>query len=254
MIADDVKGKKVIITGASKGIGYALAEAFAANGAELHLNARDETALLRAAKQLEEQYSVSVFVHPFDVSDEPAVKKFFQSYHKTHRQLDVLINNAGQMKSSLLMMTKPAALQHTFAVNVYGAMYCAQYASRLMARQKTGAIVNLSSVLAEKGSAGQSVYSASKAAINGFTKSLARELAPANIRVNAIAPGMIDTDLLSDLNEQKRAEALKSIRMGRLGLPSEVAALALFLASEKASYITGQVLAIDGGLDGGLLS
>lgn len=248
MATDEFKDKQIFITGASKGIGYAIAQAFAANGAELHLNARDENLLREISTQLMAEYPVKVHTYPFDVSDEGAVKAFFQNYQKKHKAIDVLVNNAGQMNSALLMMTRSSDIQNMFSVNVFGSINCAQYATRIMARHKSGVVINLCSIVGENGFAGQTIYSATKAAMSGFTKSLARELAASHIRVNAIAPGMIETDLLLNLKEEKRSHAEKNISVGRVGLPSEVADLALFLASEKASYITGQVIAIDGGM------
>ena len=245
-----LRNKKVFITGASRGIGLAIAESFAMAGAELHLNALNEAYLLAQVQRIQQNYDVPVFMHVFDVSDPQAVKLAFQSFQKNHKSLDVLVNNAGVMLNGLLSMTTEKALEKIFSTNVYGSMYCAQYASRIMSRKNQGVIINLASFVGSHGYSGQSAYASSKAAIEGLTKSWSKEFAGVGIRVNAISPGMIDTDLLHSLGEDDLQKNLDNIALKRLGLPKEVAQVALFLASNMSSYMTGQILAVDGGMQG----
>lgn len=245
-----LQGKKVFITGASRGIGLAIAECFAKAGAELYLNALDQTRLEAEAARIKEQFKVPVYAYPFDVSDKQAVKHAFQNFQQEHKTLDVLINNAGIMLNSQLSMASDQLIEKSFGTNVYGAIYCAQYASRIMARNKQGSIINLGSHVGDVGHEGQSIYAASKAAVIGLTKSWAKEFSDMGIRVNAISPGMIKTDLLQPLSEETIQDNLKKIPLQRLGLPEEVAKVALFLASDLSSYMTGQTLSVDGGMLG----
>ena len=245
-----LEGKKVFITGASRGIGLAIADYFANSGAELHLNALDQAALENLADRIKHEYDVSVYCYPFDVSDKQAVKNAFQEFQQQHKSLDVLVNNAGVMLNGLLSMTTDAMIEKSFSTNVYGPIYCTQYASRIMARNKQGSIINLGSHVGDFGHQGQSVYAASKSAVLGLTKSWAKEFAPMGIRVNAISPGMIKTDLIQTLSEDDIHENLKQIALQRLGMPEEIAKVALFLASDLSSYMTGQTLAVDGGMLG----
>jgi 3-oxoacyl-[acyl-carrier protein] reductase len=162
--------------------------------------------------------------------------------------LDILINNAGISRDNLLLRVSDEDIQKTFAVNVVGAINCSRSAVRLMMRARTGRIVNLSSVVAESGNPGQSVYSASKAALIGLTKTLAREYASRGITVNAVAPGYIDTDMTRALPEQAKKQIMEQVPLGRIGKPEDVAAAALFLCSDEASYVTGHVLRVNGGM------
>ncbi len=150
------------------------------------------------------------------------------------------------MPEAAMMMTSAEQLQQVFAVNTFGSFYCAQYASRLMARNRSGAIVNIASVVAEQGSAGQVAYSASKAALKGMTASMAKELAPMGVRVNSVAPGFIETELVAHYSAKQRQQLISQTALGRLGQADDVAAVVAFLCSESASYITGQTIAVDG--------
>lgn len=245
--ADLLNLKCCVITGANKGIGAAIATVFANAGAELWLCARDETSLAPVAEQCE---ALGAKVHTliFDVQNAQEVKQAYSHIHKVSRQLDVLVNNAGVLQSALLGMVTEANLHSTYQTNVFGALYNTQYAARLMARSGGGSVINVSSIMGVKGSAGQAVYAGSKAALLGMTASLAKELAAQKIRVNAIAPGFIDTDLARDLDPETFTKRLDSIAMGQIGKPEDVANCALFLASNLASYITGQVIGVDGGM------
>ncbi|MGQ4658744.1 3-oxoacyl-ACP reductase FabG [Aeromonas enteropelogenes] len=243
-----LQGKRVLITGAGRGIGLAIARQFAAQGAELWLNGRDEETITRMAEALGVEFGVPCQPLCFDVADPQAVKQAFQQLFGQTRQLDVLVNNAGVLDDALLGMVQQQQIERTFATNSYSTLYCSQYASRLMQRSGGGSIINMASIIGRVGNAGQAVYAGSKAAVIGITQSLAKELAASQIRVNAIAPGFIDTDMARSLPPAKFDERVASIAMGRIGTPDEVASVALFLASDLSRYVTGQVIGVDGGM------
>ena len=241
--------KVALITGATRGIGLATAELFARHGAHVFLTGRDRAALDRAQAAIvaglpEAQLDTVVL----DVTQPDSVRDAFQRVFKQARRLDVLVANAGVMDDALISMVTPAQIERNFQTNTYGALYCAQYASRLMARNKAGSIINVTSIMGVRGNSGQAAYAGSKAALVGITKSLAKELGAQNIRVNAIAPGLIDTDLVAHVSPEQLAERRAAIAMGRIGSPMEVANAALFLASDLSAYVTGQVLGVDGGM------
>jgi 3-oxoacyl-[acyl-carrier protein] reductase len=183
-----------------------------------------------------------------DVSDPEAVRNAFQTIFKEHGQLHVMVANAGVFEGALIGMVTPKLINDVFSVNTFGTLYCAQYASRLIARAGGGSIINISSIIGTHGELGQSVYAGSKAAVIGITNSLSKELAPQNVRVNCIAPGVIDTDMARCISNDRRAEKVASISMGRMGTPGEVADVALFLASDLSRYVTGQTIGVDGGM------
>lgn len=243
-----LQGKRVVITGAGRGIGLAIARQFAAQGAELWLNGRDEEAITRMVEALGVEFGVPCMPLCFDVADPQAVKQAFQQLFGQTRQLDVLVNNAGVLDDALLGMVQQQQIERTFATNSYSTLYCSQYAARLMQRSGGGSIINMASIIGRVGNAGQAVYAGSKAAVIGITQSLAKELAASQIRVNAIAPGFIDTDMARSLPPAKFDERVASIAMGRIGTPDEVASVALFLASDLSRYVTGQVIGVDGGM------
>lgn len=241
-------GKRVLITGAGRGIGFAIARQYAAQGAELWLNGRDDVTMIRVAASLNTEFGVPCQPLCFDVAEPQAVKLAFQQMFAQTRQLDVLVNNAGILDDALIGMVGQHQIEQTFSTNAYSTLYCSQYASRLMQRTGGGSIINMASIIGRVGNAGQAVYAGSKAAVIGITQSLAKELAASQIRVNAIAPGFIDTDMAHGIPEAKFVERLASIAMGRIGTPDEVAKVALFLASDLSSYVTGQVIGVDGGM------
>jgi 3-oxoacyl-[acyl-carrier protein] reductase len=240
--------KTILITGATSGIGEATARLCAAYGARLFLAGRDEAKLLRLAEALGAESHQGAQILCYDVTAELEVKKAFKQVQQSTGQLDGLVNCAGIMQDALLAMTSISQLQLQLNVNTIAVFQHMQLASRLMTRLKSGSIVNLCSTVGEQGSAGQSAYAASKAAVSGLTKSLSKELAPLNIRVNGVAPGFIDTPLVEAYQDGKREQVLKNIALKRSGCAEEVAELICFLLSNKASYITGQIIGIDGGL------
>ena len=243
-----LKDKIVLITGSTRGIGRAIAEVYAQNGATIILNARNKGKAETFAQELRSKYGVRVEIVLFDVSDYDEVKNGFKALFKITKKLDILVNNAGILDDALIGMVTHQQIEKTFAINTFGVLYVAQYAARLMARNKSGSIINISSIIGVNGNEGQAVYGGSKAAVIGITKSLAKELAPNNIRVNAIAPGFIDTDMTRELLEDKYQERIDSIKMKRIGTPEDIANTALYLASDLSSYVTGQVIGVDGGM------
>jgi 3-oxoacyl-[acyl-carrier protein] reductase len=244
-----LKDRVALITGAARGIGLATANIFADNGATVVMLDRNAGRLDSAQRHILESHpGISVTTLVCDVSDESSVRLAFNEIFKQFKRLDVLVSNAGILGDGLIGMVRSEQIKSVFETNTYGTIYCAQYASRLMSRNKSGSIINLSSIMGTNGNEGQVVYAGSKASVIGITKSLAKELAPDNIRVNAIAPGFIDTDLAHSITPEKFKERIDSIKMGRIGSVDEVGRVALFLASDLASYVTGQTIGVDGGM------
>lgn len=246
-----LEGKCCLITGGSTGIGLETAILFAKLGAKLFLSGRSKENLQEASKQIKSKVkNAQLELIECDISIEKEVKILFQTiFKKFNSTIDILVANAGILESSLIGMVTNDHINKIFTTNTFGYIYCCQYASRLMMRNKLGgSIIGISSIMGLNGYAGYSVYSSSKASIIGMTKSLAKELAPSKIRVNCLAPGFIDTNMTSKLPKSTKDEVLKSIRMGRSGKAIEVANAALFLASDMSEYITGQVISIDGGM------
>ena len=241
-----LQGKTAIITGCNRGIGKAILEKFAANGAIIYANARQIGSLDDIALSFSKKYNAQIIPVYFDVTDEAAVKECFMRIRKEQSRLDILINNAGIMQDALFGMIDQRTVKDIFAVNVFATINLSQYAIKFMSRQKSGCIINMASIVGVEGSAGQAAYSASKGAIIALTKSAAKELSSIGIRVNAIAPGMIDTDLVHSIGTKRIDENISKIGLGRLGNPSEIADAAIFLASDMASYISGQILGVDG--------
>lgn len=242
-----LENKIALITGCSKGIGYAMMELFAREGATVYAVARTEGCLDEAAAQLSENTAGTVLPVYFDVCDKEAIKPCIMRIKKEQGRLDILVNNAGVMKDDLLEMVSDSTIAATFETNVFAPIHLTQMALKLMKRQKSGSIVNITSIVGLRGSAGQTVYAASKGAIANMTKTWARELVADGIRVNGIAPGKIDTSMYQSIGEARVIEGIREIGMGRLGRPEEVAAAAMFLASDLSSYITGEILSVNGG-------
>jgi len=241
-------GKTALVTGASRGIGRAIALRFAAEGAFVVVNyAGNEAA---AAETLAAIASAggSAVLSRFDVGDAAQVDAAVKAIVAERGRIDILVNNAGVTRDNLLMRLTEDDFDAVVRTNLKGTFLVTKVVSRQMIRQRGGRIVNMSSVVGEMGNAGQSVYAATKAGILGFTKAMARELASREITVNAIAPGFITTDMTQSLPEAARKEFAERIPLGRFGAPEEVAELALFLASDAAGYVTGQVVGINGGM------
>jgi 3-oxoacyl-[acyl-carrier protein] reductase len=239
-------GKIALVTGASRGIGKAIIELFAQHGAVVYANARNIGCLDNYADELKSKYNTEVVPLYFDVIEGNSVKAAFMRIKKEHGRLDILVNNAGLMKYALIGMISSDMIREVFEVNVFAVANMIQIASKFMIKQKSGSIVNMSSIVGITGGKGQLAYSAAKGAIIAMTKSAAKELASENIRVNAIAPGMIDTDLFRSIGDERIADSFKAIGMGRLGTPEDVAKVCTFLASDLSEYVTGQVIGVDG--------
>ncbi len=245
----DLTGRVAVVTGSSRGIGRAIAEALATHGAAVILNAtRDPEATAREASDLSERYSVPVSYVIGDIGQPETSANLAKAALTQHKRLDIWVNNAGVLIDALIGMIPQQDVDKTLGANVAGVLYGTQAAARVMQRRSSGSIVNLTSIIGRFGNEGQLVYGASKAAVIGATLSAAKELAPKNIRVNAIAPGFIETDMIKNLTAEKRAERIASIRMGRIGKPQDIANTTLFLASDLSSYVTGQVIGVDGGM------
>ncbi len=242
------EGKVALVTGGTRGIGRAIAAAFSRLGVDVAIAGRDAARVAEAARELSREASSAVKGLLMDVADRDAVDSAVKAFVQERGRIDILVNNAGITRDNLLMRMKPDQWESVIATNVNGLYYCSQAVLRPMIRQRGGRIINMSSVVGLTGNPGQVNYAASKAAILGFTKALAREVASRQITVNAIAPGYIETDMTSGISEDARKALFDSIPMQRIGRPEDVAAAALFLASEGAGYVTGQVLSVNGGL------
>ena len=244
-----LKNKTAVITGCNRGIGKATLETFAANGANIFACVRKETEEFSALiKTLSEKNSVEITPLYFDMTDFDAMKKNIMLLRKSKKKIDILVNNAGFCPKDVrgFQMTPLDKIREVFDVNFFSALQLTQYILKFM--NEGGSIINLSSLTALEGAAGQLAYSASKAAIIGFTKSLANELGQQKIRVNAIAPGFIDTDLMHQTTPAEYVEEIKSrAALKRLGAPSEIANTILFLASDLSSFMTGEVVRVNGG-------
>ncbi len=240
--------KVAIVTGASRGIGRACAIRLASDGYTVVINYSHSDQ--KALDTLEEIKALGGdgMVCKADVSNLDDVKRMVKEVYKAYGTIDVLVNNAGIVRDELLLMLNKDNLDACFDLNVKGYFYCAQQCALKMFKKKSGVIINMSSVSGQFALAGQGVYSATKGAVNSMTHTLAKELAPYGIRVNAVAPGFIETEMLDHIPEEKKEEYLKNIPLHRLGKSSEVAALVSSLCSDEMSYVTGQVITIDGGL------
>lgn len=240
--------KVAIVTGASRGIGRACALRLAADGMTVVVNySHSEAAATEVVNKIRAAGGDALAVRA-DVSNPAEVKEMFKTVWKTYGQIDVLVNNAGIVRDEYLLMLTEENLDACLDLNIKGYLYCAQQAVLKMFRKKSGVIINMSSVSSKMALAGQTVYSATKGAVNSMTQTMAKELAPYGIRVNAVAPGFIATEMIDALPEDKRAQYLTEVPLGRFGTVEDVAAVVSMLASDGAAYMTGQTLVLDGGL------
>ena len=243
-----LKGKVALVTGGSRGIGRAVCLELARQGADVAVNYAGNEAAAQETAQACRELGVRAVVLRADVADAAACDAMVAQVLEQLGRLDILVNNAGITRDGLLMTMKEDAWDQVLDTNLKGAFLTMKAVARTMMKQRYGRIVNLSSVVGLHGNAGQVNYAASKAGVIGMTKSLAKELASRGVTVNAVAPGFIDTDMTAALTETAKNAALGSIPMGRMGTPENVAKAVAFLAGEDAGYITGQVLAVDGGM------
>lgn len=245
----DLSTKTAFVTGGTRGIGWACARALAAQGANLAICGTSDVALIeQKAALLANEFGVSAVGVHCDVSDAAQVKSAYMAIKKQLGGLDILINNAGIMSTSPLAMTTTEVMAKTAAVNINGVLLNMQMAAKLMARRGGGSIVNISSIVGRFGSPGQVAYSGSKAAVIGITQAAAKELAAQNIRVNAIAPGFVDTDLLADFDSDKKQAVIDTIALKRIGEAEDIADAVVYLASDMSAYVTGQTIGVDGGM------
>jgi len=242
----DLSGKVAIVTGASRGIGRTVATMLASRGARVVAAARGDNAastvaeIQAAGKQAE--------LASLEVTDAGSIDAMIAAVLERHSRIDILVNNAGITRDQLMLRMKRDDWDQVIATNLTAAFVCSQAVLKPMLKQRSGRIVNISSVVGQTGNAGQANYAASKAGLIGFSKALARELASRNITVNVVTPGLIDTDMTKAITGKAQVDWASQIPLGRLGTTADVAAAVCFLASDEASYITGQVLAVNGGM------
>ncbi len=243
----DLSGKRALVTGGNRGIGRTIAERLAEAGADVAVFARNEQSVAEAAGALSGR-GVRGLALVGDVGSDADVERAWDTLMKEFGQLDILVNNAGITRDGLLLRMKPEDWHAVLDVNLTGAFRWCRLAAKQMLRQKSGTIINISSIVGVIGNPGQTNYAASKAGLIGFSKSLAVEVAARGITVNVIAPGFIETEMTHALGEHAQAEFVSRIPLGKLGTTGDVADLAVFLASPMSDYITGQVICVDGGL------
>lgn len=243
-----LQGKSALVTGASRGIGKAIALELAKQGANVAVNYAGSEAKAQAVVEEIEQIGVKSFKVQADVANESDVKDMMKDVITQFGSLDILVNNAGITRDNLLMRMKEEEFDQVINTNLKGVFTCTKAVTRQMMKQKSGKIVNVSSIVGVSGNPGQANYVAAKAGVIGLTKSTAKELASRNIFVNAVAPGFIATDMTDDLTEEQREGMLAMIPLGKLGQAEDVAKVVRFLASEDSNYITGQTIHIDGGM------
>jgi 3-oxoacyl-[acyl-carrier protein] reductase len=244
----DFNGKVALITGGARGIGKAIAEKFASLGATVAVADLNLDQAQSTAQELQDRYGRPATAVQVNVSEHENAQQMVDQVIQAFGKIDILVNNAGVTRDTLILRMEEKDWDLVLGVNLKGVFNCSKAVVRPMIKQRSGRIINISSVSGLAGQSGQTNYSASKAGVIGFTKALAREVASRNITVNAVAPGFIPTALTVDLPEELKEAILKTTPMGRMGTPEEVANAVAFFASDEASYITGQVLSVDGGM------
>ena len=244
-----LENKIALVTGAGRGIGRAIAIALAEEGAEVVINYNGSEERAKEVKQTIEENGGKASIYKCNVSDFAACEVMIKDIVKEYGHLDILVNNAGITKDGLIMKMKEEDFDSVLNVNLKGTFNTIRHSARQMLKQRSGKIINISSVSGILGNVGQANYAASKAGVIGLTKTMARELGSRGITVNAIAPGFVDTEMTGVLSEEIRENACKQIILGRFGKPEDIANTAVFLASDKADYITGQVISVDGGMN-----
>lgn len=244
-----LKNKIALITGAGRGIGRAIAIALAKEGAEVVINYNGSEERAKEVKQTIEENGGKASIYKCNVSDFATCEAMIKDIVKEYGHLDILVNNAGITKDGLIMKMKEEDFDSVLNVNLKGTFNTIRHSARQMLKQRSGKIINISSVSGILGNVGQANYAASKAGVIGLTKTMARELGSRGITVNAIAPGFVETEMTGVLSEEIRENACKQIILGRFGKPEDIANTAVFLASDKADYITGQVISVDGGMN-----
>lgn len=245
MTSIDLKGQVALVTGASRGIGAATAASLAGAGAHVVVNYKSSADAAHGVVDAIVSAGGSAEAMCFDVAHEAEVGNHFSEIMARHGKIDILVNNAGISKDALFLRVKPEMLNEMIDVNLKGSFFCTFHAARYMIKQRRGKIVMVSSIVGLGGNPGQSVYAATKAGLIGMTKSFAKELGPRGVRVNAIAPGFVDTEMTSGIDRQA---IVNEIPLRKTGSPDEVAGVILFLCSGLSDYITGQVIVVDGGL------
>jgi len=245
----DLSDRVAVVTGSTRGIGLSIAQTLASRGCNLVLNGvSNEQSLIEKAEEMQDEYGVKVLAFFGDVSETKIANEMSKTVFKAFKRIDVLVNNAGILQDALLGMIPEDQIIKTLDVNVKGTINTMQAFSRLLSRGPSGSIINIASIIGREGNTGQVVYGASKAAVIGATLSASKELAAKNIRVNALAPGYIKTDMIKSIPPEAHEERLASIAMKRVGLPQDIANVALFLASDLSTYVTGEVIGVDGGM------
>lgn len=245
-----LKNKNAVVTGCNRGIGKEILETFSSNGANVFACVRNsDNNFINYVKELEKKFNNKIFIIDLDLSDTESIKNAANEILSKEKSIDILINNAGIIHTALFQMTPEVKLKEIFDINFFSQTVFTQYILKSMIKNKTGSILYISSSSAIDSNKGRSAYSSAKAALITQAKTLSKEVGPYNIRVNTIAPGLTDTDMMKQNTDKKTIEQVTSeISLKRIGLPNEIAKAALFLSSDYSSYITGQVLRVDGGM------